>query len=174
DVVFAQPGSDLAALLDTTAYTQPALFALHLALHRIATTQLGIKADYLTGHSLGEISAAHLAGVLTLTDAAQLVTARARLMNSITTPGAMIALQANRDEAETLIAGQAGISIAAINTPHTVVISGDHDTCHQLAGQWRERGRKATALQVSHAFHSPHMTTIADDFREIAATLTYQ
>ncbi|MFJ8577813.1 SDR family NAD(P)-dependent oxidoreductase [Micromonospora sp. NPDC093277] len=173
DVVFAEPGSDLAALLNTTAYTQPALFAVHIALHQVATTQLGLTADYLTGHSLGEISAAHLAGVLTLHDAALLVTTRARLMNSITTPGAMIALQATHNEAETLIAGQAGVAIAAVNTPQTVVISGDHDTCHELATRWREQGRKATALQVSHAFHSPHMTTIADEFHTAAASLTY-
>ncbi|MFG2052915.1 SDR family NAD(P)-dependent oxidoreductase [Micromonospora sp. NPDC048930] len=173
DVVFAEPGSDLAGLLDSTAYTQPALFALHLALHRIATTQLGLAADYLTGHSLGEISAAHLAGLLSLDDAALLVTTRARLMNSITTPGAMIALQANRDEADELIAGHTGVAIAAVNTPQTVVISGDRDTCQQLAAQWREQGRKATALQVSHAFHSPHMAAIADEFRAVAASLTY-
>ncbi|MFI7578769.1 acyltransferase domain-containing protein, partial [Micromonospora sp. NPDC049497] len=173
DVVFAEPGSDLAALLDTTAYTQPALFALHLALHHVATTQLGLTADYLTGHSLGEITAAHLAGVLTLPDAAHLVTTRARLMNSVTTPGAMIALHATHDEAEALIAGQPGVAIAAVNTPQTVVISGDRDTCQRLATQWRDNGRKATALQVSHAFHSPHMTTITDQFHAVAATLTY-
>ncbi|MFG2052917.1 SDR family NAD(P)-dependent oxidoreductase [Micromonospora sp. NPDC048930] len=174
DVVFAEPGSDLATLLDSTAYTQPALFALHVALHRVATTQLGLTADYLTGHSLGEISAAHLAGLLSLDDAALLVTTRARLMNSVTTPGAMIALQASRDEAEALIAGHTGVTIAAVNTPQTVVISGDRDVCERLAAQWRERGRKATALQVSHAFHSPHMAAIADDFRAVAAGLTYQ
>ncbi|SBT43435.1 type I polyketide synthase [Micromonospora narathiwatensis] len=174
DVVFAEPGTDLAALLDTTAYTQPALFALHVALHRVATRTWGLRADHLTGHSLGEISAAHLAGVLTLTDAALLVATRARLMNSVTTPGAMIALQATRDEAETLVVGQAGVTIAAINTPHTAVISGDHDTCHTLAARWREQGRKATALQVSHAFHSPHMAAITDEFRTVAANLTYQ
>ncbi|MEV1146650.1 beta-ketoacyl synthase N-terminal-like domain-containing protein, partial [Micromonospora sp. NPDC049799] len=173
DVVFAEPGSDLAALLDTTAYTQPALFALHLALHHVATTQLGLTPDYLTGHSLGEITAAHLAGVLTLTDAAHLITTRARLMNSITTPGAMIALQATHHEAEALIAGQPGVAIAAVNTPQTVVISGDRDTCEQLATQWRDNGRKATTLQVSHAFHSPHMTTITDQFHTVAANLTY-
>ncbi|MFD2768678.1 acyltransferase domain-containing protein, partial [Micromonospora eburnea] len=173
DVVFAEPGTDLAALLDTTAYTQPALFALHIALHQVATTQLGLNADYLTGHSLGEITAAHLAGVLTLTDAALLVTTRARLMNSITTPGAMIALQATRNEAEQLINGHDRVTIAAINTPHNIVISGDHHTCHQLATQWREQGRKATTLKVSHAFHSPHMAAIADEFRTTAASLTY-
>ncbi|MFD2768559.1 beta-ketoacyl synthase N-terminal-like domain-containing protein, partial [Micromonospora eburnea] len=173
DVVFAEPGTDLAALLDTTAYTQPALFALHVALHRVATREWGLRADYLTGHSLGEISAAHLAGVLTLGDAALLVTTRARLMNSVTTPGAMIALQASRDEAAALIGGRSGVAIAAVNTPHTAVISGDHDTCHTLAAEWREQGRKATALQVSHAFHSPHMAAIADGFRTVAASLTY-
>ncbi|MFJ8582969.1 type I polyketide synthase, partial [Micromonospora sp. NPDC093277] len=173
DVVFAEPGSELAALLDSTAYTQPALFALHVALHRVATSEWGLRADYLTGHSLGEISAAHLAGVLTLDHAALLVTTRARLMNSITTPGAMIALQATHNEAEQLINGHDGVAIAAVNTPHNVVISGDRAACEQLATQWREQGRKATALQVSHAFHSPHMTTIADEFHTAAASLTY-
>ncbi|MFJ8577814.1 SDR family NAD(P)-dependent oxidoreductase [Micromonospora sp. NPDC093277] len=173
DVVFAEPGSELAALLDSTAYTQPALFALHVALHRVATSEWGLRADYLTGHSLGEISAAHLAGVLTLDHAALLVTTRARLMNSITTPGAMIALQATHNEAEQLINGHDGVAIAAVNTPQNVVVSGDRAACEQLATQWREQGRKATALQVSHAFHSPHMTTIADEFHTAAASLTY-
>uniref|UniRef100_UPI0038B2C473 SDR family NAD(P)-dependent oxidoreductase n=1 Tax=Micromonospora narathiwatensis TaxID=299146 RepID=UPI0038B2C473 len=174
DVVFSEPGSRLAGLLDTTAYTQPALFALHIALHQVATTQLGLKPDHLTGHSLGEITAAHLAGVLTLTDAAHLVTTRARLMNSITTPGAMTALQATRDEADELIAGHDGVTIAAVNTPHTTVISGDRHVCEQLAARWREQGRKTTALQVSHAFHSPHMNAITDEFHTVAAGLTYQ
>ncbi|WP_091193187.1 type I polyketide synthase [Micromonospora narathiwatensis] len=174
DVVFSEPGTDHAALLNTTAYTQPALFALHIALHQVATTQLGLKPDHLTGHSLGEITAAHLAGVLTLTDAAHLVTTRARLMNSITTPGAMTALQATRDEADELIAGHDGVTIAAVNTPHTTVISGDRDVCEQLAARWREQGRKTTALQVSHAFHSPHMNAITDEFHTVAAGLTYQ
>lgn len=94
-------------------------------------------------------------------------------MNSITTPGAMIALQATRNEAEQLINGHDRVTIAAINTPHNIVISGDHHTCHQLATQWREQGRKATTLKVSHAFHSPHMAAIADGFRTVAASLTY-
>ncbi|NES17381.1 acyltransferase domain-containing protein, partial [Micromonospora sp. PPF5-17] len=94
-------------------------------------------------------------------------------MNSITTPGAMIALQATRDEAEQLTTGHDGVTIAAINTPHTAVISGDRDVCEQLARQWRDNGRKATQLKVSHAFHSPHMATIADQFRTVAAGLTY-
>ncbi|MGW1998314.1 SDR family NAD(P)-dependent oxidoreductase, partial [Embleya sp. NPDC001921] len=160
-------------LLNQTRYTQPALFALQTALHHLLTHH-GITPDYLIGHSIGELTAAHLAGVLTLPDAATLVTTRARLMQSAPTLGTMIAIDAAPSELAELLAGhEALVSIAAHNAPRATVVSGDHGACLHIAGQARAAGHKTKELKVSHAFHSPHMDAVLDEFREIAASLTY-
>ncbi|WP_326658971.1 SDR family NAD(P)-dependent oxidoreductase [Streptomyces canus] len=156
--------------LDQTRHTQPALFAIEVALYRLLESW-GIRPDYLAGHSIGELTAAHCAGVLTLHDAATLVTARARLMQSAQTGGAMAAIQATEDELQPEL-GES-VSIAAVNGPQSTVIAGDHDKVTAIADRWKENGRKTKLLNVSHAFHSPHMDTILDEFRTVAATLTY-
>ncbi|MFF2813569.1 beta-ketoacyl synthase N-terminal-like domain-containing protein, partial [Streptomyces sp. NPDC058000] len=171
DVMWAEEGSEQAALLDQTQYAQPALFALEVALYRLVTA-FGVEPDYLTGHSLGELTAAHLADVLNLTDATTLIAARARLMQTAPTGGAMIALNTTEEHITPHL--NKHLSLAAINSPTSLVISGDHDTAHTLAEQFAEQGIRTTALRVSHAFHSPHMDPILDEFRTIAATLTYQ
>ncbi|MGC0421378.1 SDR family NAD(P)-dependent oxidoreductase [Embleya sp. AB8] len=160
-------------LLNQTRYTQPALFALQTALHHLLTHH-GIRPDYLIGHSIGEVTAAHLAGVLSLPDAATLVTARARLMQTAPTGGTMIAIAATPDELAQFLAGhQDLVSIAAHNAPQATVISGDRAVSRQIAEQARAAGHKTKELTVSHAFHSPHMDPILDEFRTIAASLTY-
>ncbi|MFJ8747077.1 type I polyketide synthase [Embleya sp. NPDC127516] len=160
-------------LLDQTRYTQPALFALHIALHHLLTHH-GITPDYLIGHSIGELTAAHLAGVLTLPDAATLVTTRARLMQTAPTGGTMIAINTAPTELAELLDGHQNlVSIAAHNAPHATVISGDRELCLHIAGQARAAGHKTKELKVSHAFHSPHMDPILDEFHTIASTLTY-
>ncbi|MGW1997079.1 type I polyketide synthase [Embleya sp. NPDC001921] len=160
-------------LLNQTRYTQPALFALHIALHHLLTHH-GITPDYLIGHSIGELTAAHLAGVLTLPDAATLVTTRARLMQTAPTGGTMIAITAAPNELAELLDGhQHLVSIAAHNAPHATVISGDRELCLHIAEQARIEGRKTKELKVSHAFHSPHMDPILDEFHTIASSLTY-
>ncbi|MCO1582773.1 SDR family NAD(P)-dependent oxidoreductase, partial [Crossiella sp. SN42] len=156
----------LSEAVHDTANTQPALFALEVALYRLLES-LGITPSVLIGHSLGEITAAHVAGVLSEDDAVKLVAARARLMQSITTPGAMLAIQAS--EAEVLPLLTAGVSIAAVNTPGSVVVSGDADEVEAL----RECGFRTTRLKVSHAFHSAHLDPILDEFAAIAESLTY-
>ncbi|MGC0421375.1 acyl transferase domain-containing protein [Embleya sp. AB8] len=160
-------------LLNQTRYTQPALFALQTALHHLLAHH-GITPDYLIGHSIGEVTAAHLAGVLSLPDAATLVTARARLMQTAPTGGTMIAIGSAPEELAELLAGHPdSVSIAAHNAPRATVISGDREVCRAIAEQARAAGHKTKELTVSHAFHSPHMDPILDEFHTIAASLTY-
>ncbi|AWW35703.1 type I polyketide synthase [Streptomyces cadmiisoli] len=159
--------------LNDTQYTQPALFAVEVALHRLLQTW-GITPDYVTGHSIGELAAAHVAGVFSLQDAAKLVAARGRLMQAAPAGGTMAAIQASEQEiTPTLAADNGTIAIAALNSPTSTVISGDTDTVERHITHWHKRGRKATRLTVSHAFHSPHMDGILNEFRDIATTITY-
>ncbi|MER5943595.1 SDR family NAD(P)-dependent oxidoreductase, partial [Streptomyces sp. NPDC001928] len=159
--------------LDDTQYTQPALFAVEVALTHLLQTW-GITPDYVTGHSIGELAAAHIAGVFSLDDAAKLVAARGRLMQSAPTGGAMIAIEGTEDEITASLTGhEASVSIAAINATTSVVISGDTDRVEEIAQQWTSAGRRTHRLTVSHAFHSPHMDGILNAFQETAATVTY-
>ncbi|KAB8156720.1 type I polyketide synthase, partial [Streptomyces mimosae] len=175
-IVFSEPDTPAAELLHTTQYTQPALFAFHTALHTLITHH-GITPDYLTGHSLGEITAAHLAGVLSLEDAAILVTTRARLMQQATPGGHMISINAPHDHPTVqrhLTEHANKLAIAAINTADSVVIAGDAEACETLVTQLTEEGIRTRRLKVSHAFHSPHMESVLEDFQATAASLTYQ
>ena len=173
-IMFAAPETPEAALLDQTLYTQTSLFALETALYRLVTS-VGIKPDYVAGHSIGELTAAHVAGVLDLPDAATLVATRATLMQNLPAGGAMVSIQATEEEILPLLAGrQDRVAIAALNTPQTTVISGDEDEVRLIAEHFREQGRRTRALNTSHAFHSPHVDPLLDAYRETARTLTYR
>ncbi|MGW9425362.1 beta-ketoacyl synthase N-terminal-like domain-containing protein, partial [Streptomyces koyangensis] len=170
DVLFAEEGSDEAALLDTTGHTQPALFAVEVALYRLVES-FGAVPEFVAGHSVGEIAAAHIAGVLSLEDACTLVAARARLMRELPAGGAMVAVQAT--EAETAGRLTEGLSLAAVNGPDSVVIAGPDHEIDALASEFAAEGRKTQRLAVSHAFHSALMEPMLDAFHDVAKGLGY-
>ncbi|HTJ38477.1 MAG TPA: beta-ketoacyl synthase N-terminal-like domain-containing protein [Dactylosporangium sp.] len=172
-IMFAPAGTPEHALLNTTRYTQPALFAFHTALHRLLAHH-GVEPDHLIGHSIGELSAAHLAGVLSLADAAKLITTRAALMDGIATPGAMTAVQAPAAVVEPYLEELPGAGIAAVNSPTSTVIAGDPDAVAAATARLRGDGYRTRRLNVSHAFHSAHMEPIVEEFRRTAATLTFR
>ncbi|MEU0812531.1 SDR family NAD(P)-dependent oxidoreductase, partial [Streptomyces sp. NPDC005970] len=174
EVLFADEKSETSALLHRTAYTQPALFALQTALYRLVTEEFGLAPDYLAGHSLGELTAAHLAGVLSLPDAAALVAARALAMQRLPATGAMVAVEATEAELRPQLSGlEDRADIAAVNAPGSLVLTGDHDTVHHIADAFRTQGRKVTSLQVGGAFHSPQMDPLCDEIERTAESLTY-
>ena len=160
------------ALLDHTAYTQPALFALELALARTLEV-FGVRPQIVLGHSIGEFVAAHLAGVFDLDDACRLVAARAWLMGELPTGGAMISIQASEQEVAAVI-GDREVDIAGLNGPMSTVISGDEAAALEVAGSFAARGRRTKRLTVSHAFHSRRMNPMLDEFAAVAKTVTYR
>ncbi|GAB4585383.1 SDR family NAD(P)-dependent oxidoreductase [Nocardia sp. IFM 10818] len=168
DIVFG----DDPDLLDRTQYAQPALFALQVALYRL-WEHWGVAPTVLAGHSIGEIAAAHVAGVLTLGDAATLVAHRGMLMQSLPEGGAMVAVDCTEDAVRPQLRGYADrVGVAAVNGPNSLVLSGDKTALAEIVG--RLDGHRTKWLRVSHAFHSPLMDPILDRFRDIVAGLDFR
>ncbi|MFF1918924.1 SDR family NAD(P)-dependent oxidoreductase, partial [Streptomyces sp. NPDC058239] len=162
---------DDAEVLNQTRFTQPALFAVHVALYRL-WEHWGVKPEAVAGHSIGEIAAAYIAGVLDLADAATLVIARSRLMQSLPAGGAMVSIDiAENDVLPHLCEYADSVGIAAVNSSRSLVLSGDRTALTHITGGLR--GHRITWLRVSHAFHSPLMEPILDEFRRTVTGLTF-
>ncbi|MER5985533.1 type I polyketide synthase [Streptomyces sp. NPDC001787] len=173
DVMFAAPGTRTGALLHTTRFTQPALFALETALCR-QFEAWGVRPGLVAGHSVGEVTAAHVAGVLSLADACTLVEARGRLMGALPPGGAMAAVAAGADEvAAHLTATGCAAEIAAVNGKASVVVSGDEEAVREVAAYFRALGRPVKPLRVGHAFHSARTEPMLAAFADVVRRLSF-
>jgi acyl transferase domain-containing protein/NADPH:quinone reductase-like Zn-dependent oxidoreductase/NAD(P)-dependent dehydrogenase (short-subunit alcohol dehydrogenase family)/acyl carrier protein len=173
DLLFASEDEQSTSMLDATNVAQPALFALEVALFHLLGS-LGVKPDLLVGHSIGELTAMHVAGMLSLHDAAMLVAARGRLMAALPPGGAMLSVEASEMEiAPTIQEFADSVSIAAMNGLNATVVSGDEAAIGVLERAWRGRGRRVKRLRVSHAFHSPLIEPMLAEFASVARELEF-
>ncbi|KAF2469221.1 nonribosomal peptide synthetase 7 [Lindgomyces ingoldianus] len=175
EVMHATPSSDAAALLKRTDFAQPALFALEVALWCLWKSW-GVQPDLALGHSVGELAAAHVSGILNLSDACRLVAARGRLMQAVSLHGSMVSLEASAEEVTTaieILGLVSKVDIAGHNTPIQTVASGDTDAIERMVAYFARQDRKVKLLDVSHAFHSHHMDGMLAEFQAVAQTVQF-
>lgn len=170
EVIFTEGNQEL---LNQTRFTQPALFAIQYALAKLWQA-LGVNPHVMLGHSVGEYAAACIAGVLSLDEAAYLISIRGKLMQALPSGGAMLAVQASEETFETwLTTYREQISVAAYNSASNIVLSGSAELIAEIQRYCKQQGIKAKRLTVSHAFHSPLMRPMLDEFRSEAQKLNY-
>lgn len=169
EVMFDETGG----LLDQTGFTQPALYAIEVAL-AATWRSWGIEPTVVIGHSVGEFAAAAVAGVFSIEDGARLIAARGRLMQALPAGGVMVSVQGDSAIVQREVAAFAdSVSVAAFNAPGNLVIAGARAEVEAIAARLVEQGLRTQALSVSHAFHSPLMAPMVDEFRRIAAQVVH-
>ncbi|WP_346115586.1 acyltransferase domain-containing protein, partial [Nonomuraea maheshkhaliensis] len=166
EVIWSDPGR-----VDQTRFAQCGLFAVEVASARLLESW-GMSADVLLGHSIGEVAAAHVAGVLSLRDACVLVAARGRLMQELPAGGVMVQVSAGLEVVGPLLGS--GVELAAVNGPAALVLSGSESEVLAAADRLAAQGVRCRRLSVSHAFHSALMEPMLDEFRAVAETLTFR
>ena len=166
------PEANAVSVLDDTAYTQPALFAIEYSLAELWRSW-GVQPAFVLGHSVGEFVAACVAGVFGLEDGLRLIAERGCLMHLLPAGGRMAAIFAGQTRVESAIASFDGVSVAAINGPEIVVISGEGIQVETILKRFSDEGIKSKDLLVSHAFHSPLMNPVLDAFEEAASKVRY-
>ncbi|MEU0839644.1 type I polyketide synthase [Streptomyces sp. NPDC005962] len=172
-VLLAEEGSPDAESVHRTEYTQAGLFAFEVALFRLLERS-GVSADYVMGHSVGELAAAHVSGLWSLADAARVVAARGRLMQGLAPGGVMAAVEADEAEAAAWVARDADrVAIAAVNSPRSVVVSGLADAVDAVVETARSQGRRTRRLRVAQAFHSPLVEPMLNEFAEVLAGVSW-
>lgn len=168
------PADGTRSPLDQTAFTQPALFAIEVALAELWRSW-GVLPDAVIGHSVGEYSAAVVAGALRLEDGLALIAERARLMQALPDGGAMAAVFAGEERVAAALESAPGdVVIAGLNGPDSTVISGEAQAVRAVLGRLTAEGISSQPLSVSHAFHSPLLEPMLDAFEQAAAAITAQ
>lgn len=174
DIIYNLDNSENQQRLGMTKYTQPALFSLEYSLV-MSLKSLGLEPNVVLGHSVGEYVAACTAGIFSLEDALNLITHRSKLMQGLPQHGTMAVVTINHEKAQNILRNEPLVSIAAINSPDSVVLSGDTDAVKKLVSLLtKEKGVNSMPLQTSHAFHSKLMQPIINSFREVAKRVTYK
>nr|WP_190815892.1 type I polyketide synthase [Saccharopolyspora pogona] len=164
-------GTADAATVDDTLYAQTGLFAFEVALTRLLESW-GVRPDYVMGHSLGEVTAAYVAGTWSLADACRVVGARARWMRQAPSGGVMVALEARPEDVADVLAGTP-VVVAAVNGPQAVVVAGPDDAVRKVADRFAALGRRTKRLRTSHAFHSPDMDSVLPGFQAEIEAVTF-